>query len=285
MAKSKEPSERDVVCGLPLNGMPGLAEATYRGKRHVFCSAFCANRFKKSPSRFLGTPLVRLTDVWKVFDTGGVETQVLRGLNLHIWNGDFVVIIGASGSGKSTALNMIGLLDRPSKGQVTVDGKDASTFSEQERARLRSRMFGFIFQQYNLIPWLTAYENVTLPLIFAELPVDRAAIEAEFAGVGLRERMHHRPHELSGGEQQRTALMRALATNPRIILGDEPTGNLDSVTGARILDRLVDLHKREHRTLVIVSHDAGIADLADQIILIKDGMHIRDHFASRPLRR
>lgn len=268
---------RDLVCGMRLKDLPGLSSVSYKRKTYLFCGETCAARFKASPDRFLGTPLIRLTGVYKTFRTGTVETKVLRGFDLHVWEGDFVVIIGASGSGKSTVLNMLGLLDRPTAGTVEIRGRDAAKLSEDERAVLRSRTFGFIFQQYNLIPWLTAFENALLPRLFAGLPPDRAVLERAFVEVGLKDRMTHRPYELSGGEQQRAALVRALATQPAVVLGDEPTGNLDSTTGAKILERLIQLHRQEHKTLVIVSHDSYIAEKADQIITVRDGLPVQDH--------
>lgn len=251
------------------------------GAARDFCGTACRNRFRADPDRFGGTPLIRLDGVRKSYHDGTVETPVLRGFDLHVWDGDFVVIIGASGSGKSTLLNVIGLLDRPTSGSVFIRGTDASALREEERAAMRSRTFGFIFQQYNLIPWLTAYENAVLPLLFAGREADRSRAEAAFADVGLAERMHHRPAELSGGEQQRTALVRAIMNDPAVVLGDEPTGNLDSRTGFRILQKLVDLHRREKKTLVVVSHDARVAKLADQIIMIADGAPVANGHARR----
>ncbi|MBI4992029.1 MAG: ATP-binding cassette domain-containing protein [Candidatus Harrisonbacteria bacterium] len=248
-----------------------------KGKSVYFCSGGCGGRFKKNPEKFLGEPLIRLSAVWKVFNTGKAETMALQGLDLHVWEGDFVSIIGASGSGKSTALNMIGLLDRPTSGKIFFKGKDISLFSDEERAELRSSVFGFVFQQYNLIPWLTAYENVILPLVFAGTKIDESRLEANFREAGLKERMTHRPFELSGGEQQRTALLRALANDPKIILGDEPTGNLDSATGNKILEMLVNLNKIQKKTLIIITHDADIAGKADQVITLKDGRLVRNH--------
>lgn len=266
--------DHDIVCGISITRASHRIEVIYKRKKYIVCSPVCAKRFRMHPAKFFCTPLIQLTDVWKIFKTGTVETRVLQNVDIRIWPGDFVALVGASGSGKSTALNMIGLLDRPTSGQVFIQGKDASTFSEQERALLRSETFGFIFQQYNLIPWLTAYENVVLPRIFADLPIKKESMEAEFDRVGLLQQMHQRPTVLSGGEQQRTALIRALATNPPIILGDEPTGNLDSITGKKILERLVDLHHREGRTLIVVSHDKEIAKLADYVVTLKDGSRI-----------
>lgn len=262
----------DPVCGMDL------AEF---GENLRFCGKWCEERFKKEPGRFQGEPLIKLENVWKVFKMGGAETKVLRGLNLHIWKGDFVVIIGASGSGKSTTLNMAGLLDRPTSGKIFLAGKDVSLLKDEERAQLRSKTFGFVFQQYNLIPWLTAFENVFLPLIFAGKNVKEDRLTEQFRILGMEERMNHRPFELSGGEQQRVALLRALANDPEIILADEPTGNLDSATGNKILEMLIDLHQKQKKTLIIVTHDADIAAKATQIISLKDGKTIRDHQVHR----
>lgn len=206
---------------------------------------------------------------------GTVTTDVLRGVDLEIFEGDFLAIVGASGSGKSTLLNMIGLLDLQTSGKIFLKGHDVAHMSDDQRADLRSKVFGFVFQQYNLIPWLSAFENVTLPLIFARKKIDEAQISEQSKSIGLGERMHHRPFELSGGEQQRVALMRALSNDPDIIIGDEPTGNLDSETGHRILDMLIDLNKMKKKTLIIVTHDASIAKRADKVIILKDGLIIK----------
>lgn len=235
----------------------------------------------KNPKRFLGTPLISMRNVTKDFALGAMDVHVLRGVDLRIWEGDFVAIIGASGSGKSTVLNMIGLLDIPTAGEILLNGKDVSQISETDRAFLRSETFGFIFQQYHLIPWLTAEENVRLPHLFSGKK-DQEHIPSLFSHLGLKDRMAHRPFELSGGEQQRTALLRALANNPKIIIGDEPTGNLDSKTGDMILELLSGLQK-EGRTLIIVTHDKDIARRADQIITIKDGEHVDGHYVHQKI--
>lgn len=270
---------RDPVCGMDLTGVADVVKKKAGKGTFYFCSSMCADRFKTDPEKFQGEPMIHLHDVWKVFHDGDVETDVLRGINIHIWPGDFTAIIGASGSGKSTLLNMIGLLDKPSKGSLFLEGKNLAHTSEDERALLRSKKFGFVFQQYNLIPWLTAYDNVTLPLIFSEAAngLKKENIMRHFNDIGLGARMEHRPTELSGGEQQRVALLRALANNPEILIGDEPTGNLDSVTGEKILDMLIALNRKEKRTLIIVTHDADIAKKADQIITLKDGKTIPGH--------
>ena len=267
----------DPVCGMDLKEFGDLIFVNYKKEQIYFCGKGCEDRFKENPEKFLQEPLIRLRNVWKVFNIGKAETVALQGLDLHIWEGDFVSIIGASGSGKSTALNMIGLLDRPSSGKIFFKGKDVSLFSDEERAGFRTNIFGFVFQQYNLIPWLTAYENVTLPSLFAQKKINEKKLQASFQEAGLKERMLHRPFEMSGGEQQRTALLRALANDPEIILGDEPTGNLDSATGNKILEMLVNLNKTQKKTLIIITHDADIAGKADQVIALKDGKLVRNH--------
>jgi putative ABC transport system ATP-binding protein len=272
----------DPVCGMDLTGDDDITAVSHKGTSFYLCGRGCEDRFKKKPDKFQGTPLITLDNVWKIFKLSkDVEVKVLRGLNLHIWEGDFVAIIGSSGSGKSTSLNMMGLLDRPTSGRISLRGEDVSKLSDDRRADLRSQTFGFVFQQYNLIPWLTAYENVTLPLIFSGRKLETKEVGKRFQEIGLTERIGHRPFELSGGEQQRAALMRSLVNDPEIILGDEPTGNLDSVTGSKILEMLIDLNKTHKKTLVIVTHDADIAERADQVITFKDGHLVRDHQAHK----
>lgn len=277
MRQKNEQTKTDLVCGMDLAEFTDIIKTSHQGKLFYFCGKHCKDKFEKDPEKFQKEPFVKLSNIWKIFKMGKTETKVLRGLNLHIWEGDFVVIIGASGSGKSTALNMIGLLDRPTSGKIFLNGQDVSLLKDEERAKLRSETFGFVFQQYNLIPWLSAYDNVALPLIFTERKIETKKIEAGFQEIGLEKRMNHRPFELSGGEQQRTALLRALTNEPEIILGDEPTGNLDSETGNKILEILIKLNKTQKKTLIIVTHDADIAERADQIIALKDGRMIGDH--------
>lgn len=273
----------DLVCGMDISAFDGVVTATHRGETFHFCGSFCRQRFQNNPERFRGTPLINLTQVRKNFQLGAVEIKVLQGLNLHVWEGDFLAIVGASGSGKSTALNMIGLLDQPSGGKILLKGKDVSLLTEDVKAELRAQTFGFVFQQYNLIPWLTAYENIVLPLIFSRRTTDAKELNALIAEVNLKERVNHRPLELSGGEQQRVALLRALVNDPTIILADEPTGNLDSVTGNKILDMLIHLHKEHKKTLIVVTHDADIAEKADQVIALKDGRQIQDHHSQKKI--
>jgi len=264
-----------------LAGLKGLTAVRYHDETHYVCGEGCRIRFEHTPKRFMGTPLIQLREVCKQYRMGIVEAPILRGLDLNIWEGDFVAIIGASGSGKSTLLNMLGLLDVPTSGKIFFNGKNIALLQDDERAEFRSTTFGFVFQQYNLIPWLTAYENALMPLIFARRRTLEPKLKKRFIDVGLGERLHHRPFELSGGEQQRAALVRALANEPTIILGDEPTGNLDSMTGHLILDMLIELNRAQGKTLVIVTHDPSIAERADEIITVQDGRTLRDHRVHR----
>ncbi|PIS04694.1 MAG: hypothetical protein COT81_05210 [Candidatus Buchananbacteria bacterium CG10_big_fil_rev_8_21_14_0_10_42_9] len=264
-------------------GVEKTPSQDYQGQKYYFCGDFCLDRFVKNPDKYFGLPLIKFIGLKKSFQLGKVETKVLRGINLNIWAGDFVAIVGASGSGKSTCLNMIGLLDRPTSGSYELEGENVANLNDIKRANLRAHTFGFVFQQYNLIPWFTALENVTLPLTFANQKIDEAGIKKSFEDIGLGERMHHRPLEMSGGEQQRVALLRSLANDPKIILGDEPTGNLDSVTGDKILQMLIKLNKEQGKTLIVVTHDADIAEKADQIVVLKDGLIIPDHHSQKKI--
>jgi len=276
--KDIEREQVDVVCGMHCKRFPHVKpiRVDYEGREFIFCGDGCHERFKENPKRYMGEPLMHIVGVNKIFRNGDAETHVLKGIDLHIWEGDFISIIGASGSGKSTLLNIFGLLDRPTSGQLFIRGKDVSKFSDIERALFRSKMFGFVFQQYNLIPWLTAYENATIPNIFGGKKPDRQALLKYFEFMGIKNRSHHLPAQMSGGEQQRVALIRAIANDPIIILGDEPTGNLDSKTGEKLLDMLIDLKKRFNKTLIIVTHDRDIAEMADEIITLKDGEVVPD---------
>ena len=224
-------------------------------------------------------PLIRLENVWKTYKLGEVELNVLKNVNVEIAPGSFQVILGPSGSGKSTLLNVIGLLDVPTRGKVFFDGEDTSKFSEDELAEVRGEKIGFVFQQFNLLTHLSALENVMIPMIFQKVSDEERRERAEtlLSSVGLKERISHRPYELSGGEQQRTAIARALSNNPEVIVADEPTGNLDSKTGKVIMDALIDLHKREKKTIIVVTHDPTIAEYSQGIISIKDGEIISNH--------
>jgi len=218
-------------------------------------------------------PLIKLENVWKKYQMGKTELVVLKGVSLEIARASFTVIMGASGSGKSTLLHIISCLDTPTKGDVFLDGQNVSKLSQDKLAEIRSRKIGFVFQQFNLLSHLSAFENVAFPMIFQETREEERKERAGniLASVGLVERITHKPAELSGGEQQRVAIARALANNPEIIVADEPTGNVDSKTGKQIMEILVGLHKTEKRTIIMVTHDADIASYAENVINIKDG--------------
>ena len=226
--------------------------------------------------------LIRIENVWKVYHLGGIELEILKGISLEIAPGNFVVILGPSGSGKSTLLHIIGLLDAPTKGKVFLRGEDTSKLSEDELAQIRGRKIGFIFQQFNLLQNLTALENVMIPMIFQGIPEKDRINRAKFLleSVGLKERISHRPFELSGGEQQRIAIARALSNDPEVIVADEPTGNLDSTTGRKIMETLINLHEKEQKTMIVVTHDPTIADYSEQIINIKDGQLVSNHLTT-----
>ena len=217
--------------------------------------------------------LIKLENVWKVYQLGKVELTVLKGIDLEIAPGSFVAILGPSGSGKSTLLHIVGLLDTPTEGKVFLEGDDTSYLSEDVLSQIRGRKIGFIFQQFNLLPNLNAIENVITPMIFQGIPENERKERGEFllSWVGLKERIFHKPSELSGGEQQRVAIARSLANSPEIIVADEPTGNLDSSTGKQIMEILINLHKKEKKTIIVVTHDPYISNYSEQVVHIKDG--------------
>ena len=227
-------------------------------------------------------PLIKLENVWKTYRLGNTDVHALRGLSLEIFPGSFVAIMGSSGSGKSTLLNMIGCLDFPTKGKVYLKGKDISEMSESQLAQLRGKILGFVFQEFNLLPNLNSAENVMLPMIFQKIPKGERKEKAGkiLEAVGLRERITHQPSELSGGERQRVALARAFSNDPEVVIADEPTGNLDSVTGKMIMETLADFHQKQGKTMVVVTHDPKIADYAEKIVNIKDGKITENHLSS-----
>lgn len=212
--------------------------------------------------------IVEFKDVSRVYTSGEHELKALDGVNFTLNEGNFVVILGPSGAGKSTLLNMLGGLDSPTSGTIVVNGKDISTLSNDELADYRAATVGFVFQFYNLIPTLTVYENVAL---VKEIAADALDPEDMIAEVGLSDHMHNFPSELSGGEQQRVSIARALAKNPKILLCDEPTGALDSETGVLVLKLLLSMAKNYGKTIVIVTHNQNIAKMADVIISVKNG--------------
>ena len=221
--------------------------------------------------------VIKLDNVWKTYKMGNVEVNALQGLDLDVKDGEFLAIMGPSGSGKSTAVNMIGCLDVPTKGKIILDNHDISKLNESELAQIRGRKIGFIFQQFNLIPTLTSLENVMLPMIFQGIDESERIIRATqlLELVDLGDRIYHRPTELSGGQQQRVAIARALANDPEVIIADEPTGNLDSKTGTIVLDFLQRFHKKENKTIVMVTHDANLSKVAERIEFLKDGKIVK----------
>ncbi len=213
-------------------------------------------------------------DLKKTYLLGEVKVPALRGVNMEIKRGEMVSIMGPSGSGKTTLLNLLGGLDRPTSGKIWIDGIDLSTLSDSELVRLRLDKIGFIFQQYYLVPWLTALANVEIPLMLKNVPKDERRKKAMklLELVGLGKRMHHEPSKLSGGEQQRVAIARALANDPSIILADEPTGNLDTKTGAEIVNLLKKLNREENVTIIVVTHDPDVARETQRVLRIRDGV-------------
>ncbi len=222
--------------------------------------------------------IIRLDNVWKIYQMGNVQVNALRGLNLKIKHGEFVAVMGPSGSGKSTAVNMIGCLDIPTRGRIYLEGKNISHMTESDLAQIRGKKIGFIFQQFNLIPTLNALENVMLPMTFQGIDAETRKKRATelLKMVGLGERLHHRPTELSGGQQQRVAIARALSNDPEVILADEPTGNLDTKTGKKVMEFLKKLHK-QGKTIVMVTHEQTISKFAQRVEYLRDGVVIKTH--------
>jgi len=232
-----------------------------------------------------GKPLIRLENVHKIYDLGEIQVQALRGVSLEVREGEFVAVMGPSGSGKSTVMNILGCLDRPTKGRYFLDGVDVSGMSKNELARIRNRKLGFVFQQFNLLSRTSALENVELPTVYAGIsPEERAkrAMEA-LTRVGLAERAGHHPSQLSGGQQQRVAIARALVNRPAILLADEPTGNLDSRTSVEIMQIFQTLNEEQGLTIVIVTHEQDIAQYAKRALEFRDGKLRRDNIVRERL--
>lgn len=216
--------------------------------------------------------MINLKNITKTYDMGSVQVQALSNVNLNVDEGEFLAIVGPSGSGKSTLMNIIGCLDVPTTGEYYLDGKEISTYNEKQLSKIRNQKIGFIFQKFNLLPKLSALENVELPLIYRgmkhneRLKLSKDALEK----VGLGDRMHHNPTELSGGQQQRVAIARAMAGEPPILLADEPTGNLDSKSGDDVMNLIKQLHS-EGKTIILITHNMDIALAAQRAVTIKDG--------------
>ena len=221
--------------------------------------------------------LIEIRDIYKIYNPGENEVRALDGIDLTVEHGEFLAIVGQSGSGKSTLMNMLGLLDIPTSGTYTLDGVDVANMTDDELSEIRNKEIGFIFQGFNLIPSLTAVENVELPLVYRGMKKDernKLALEA-LERVGLSHRLDHLPKQMSGGQQQRVAIARAVAARPPIILADEPTGNLDSHSGVEVMKILHELHE-EGRTIILITHDNDIANEAQRVIRIQDGQIISD---------
>jgi putative ABC transport system ATP-binding protein len=239
----------------------------------------------ETPSQREGAlPIIQVENLHKTYDLGEVQVHALRGVSLTIHPGEFVAIMGASGSGKSTFMNLVGCLDRPSRGRYLLEGEDVSTLPKRALARIRNRRIGFVFQGFNLLARTSAVENVELPLIYSGLPhqerLERALESLE--AVGLAGREGHHPSQLSGGQQQRVAIARALVNRPSIILADEPTGNLDSRTSVEIMEIFQRLNEERNMTILLVTHEQDIARFAKRVVQFRDGKVRRDEFVEEP---
>lgn len=213
-----------------------------------------------------------MENIRKVYNTGKVEVEALRNVDLHVKRGDFLTVIGPSGSGKSTLMNIMGCLDKPTSGNYALNGLNIKDMDDNTLSELRNKEIGFVFQNFNLLPYASTYENVEMPLLFAGVSgkIRREKVTSILNKVGLSDRMHHRPNELSGGQKQRVAIARALVNSPNIILADEPTGNLDTQSGAEIMQLFVDLWK-EGNTIIMITHDPRAKEYTNNFITITDG--------------
>jgi len=225
--------------------------------------------------------MISMRQIRKVYSTGKVDVQALRGVDLEIGSNEYVAIVGPSGSGKSTLMNIVGCLDTPTSGEYLLSGERVGGLDRNRLAEIRNRRIGFVFQNFNLLPYATALENVELPLLFAGASAKerRERASAMLEKVGLGDRLEHKPTELSGGQMQRVAIARALVNTPAILLADEPTGNLDSAAGQAIVSLFAELHAAG-QTIVLITHDAGIAKLASRVVQVRDGQIVEDRRAA-----
>jgi putative ABC transport system ATP-binding protein len=217
--------------------------------------------------------MINMKSIRKVYHTGRVDFEALRGIDVNIENNEYIAIVGPSGSGKSTLMNLIGCLDTPSTGEYILEGNEVNRMSHNELAEIRNKKIGFVFQAFNLLPYATAFENVELPMLFSGLPgkIRRRRVDALLKRVGLEDKRDNKPTEMSGGEMQRVAIARALANNPKLILADEPTGNLDTRSGAGIIQIFDELWQAGH-TVILITHDMNIAKHCQRVIKLKDGL-------------
>ena len=220
--------------------------------------------------------MITLEGVTKIYRMGRIDVPALQGIDLQVDRGEFVAIMGASGSGKSTLMNIIGCLDVPTSGRYILDGTDVARLGDDELAKIRNRKIGFVFQSFNLIPRTTALHNVEMPLIYAGESGRTERAREALGAVGLADRVHHQPTEMSGGQQQRAAIARALVTNPAILLADEPTGNLDTASSVEIMRLLSQLNVEHGRTIVLITHEQDIARFAKRVVELRDGLIVRD---------
>lgn len=272
-----------------LPGLVNISEFLYDVTTMNGNDSASTTQFTAPPAPAVEQPAVRLQGVWRIYPLGRTEVQAVRGVDISITEGDFATIAGPSGSGKSTILNLIGCIDVPTRGTVEVIGHETSGLRDREITRLRHEAIGFIFQSFNLVPVLNVFENIEFPLLLGPKPPPRAErreyLDYLIQAVGLTEWRTHRPSELSGGQRQRVAIARALATRPRIVLADEPTANLDSATGAAIIELMKRINTELSTTFIFSTHDPSIVDIADHIIRLRDGEITENTRRAEPARR